>query len=206
MTTYPLTMPTDPKPNQCVIKLDRASSSSESGFTFESQEFLWPGARWIYQIALPSMTREQAAKWASFLAKLKGSFGTFMMGDPAWDTPLGVATGTPLVKGAGQTGLTLLVDGCTPSITDWAKEGDYFQLGTGADSRLHMITEDANTDGSGEVTLTFEPALREAPTDNTPLTFIGAKGVFKMSAKDCASWDVSIGMEHGFSFTAVEKV
>jgi hypothetical protein len=78
--------------------------------------------------------------------------------------------GTPQVKGAGQTGGTLNIDGCTASVTNWMMAGDYFSV----NSELKRLTRNASTDGAGETTLYFEPILRVTPADNATLTVRGA--------------------------------
>jgi hypothetical protein len=75
------------------------------------------------------------------------------------------AAGTSLVKGAAQTGSTLIADGFTtkPSV------GDIFTI-TG-DLQQYAVL--AATDLSGtESTLTISPAIVSAPADNAPMTFV----------------------------------
>ena len=101
----------------------------------------------------------------AFLLNLEGSVNTFNGYDPDAREPRGPAGGTPLVKGGGQAGSTLAVDGCTAGITGWMRAGDYFSV----NGELKMLTRDADTDGSGEATLHFKPALRNSPADDAPL-------------------------------------
>ena len=153
-------------------------SKNYSPFTHQSQTYVWQAKWWSGEVTLIAMKRADYDAWLGFLMELEGSAGTFLLGDPLGATPRGTAWGTPLVKGAGQTGSTLLIDGCTVSIANGLKAGDWFQLGSAATSRLHKLTRDATTDGAGEATITFWPPLREAPADNAPLTVTSAKGVF----------------------------
>jgi hypothetical protein len=129
------------------------------------------GARWRMDITMRQMNRSDAARWIAFLSKLRGISGTFYASDPDWKTNIGVGTGTPLVKGAGQTGTSLLIDGCTASTVGWLKAGDYFSVG----GELKRLTADADTNGSGETTLTFEPYLRASPADNAAITVTAPK-------------------------------
>lgn len=201
-----LNLPSSSCAANVVMTLVRTVGQTVSPFTKESQEFLWPGEQWAMSFDMPPMvSRAVAADWQAFALKLKGKYGRFLAGDPSAKNPRGVATGTPLVKGAGQTGNTLLTDGWTNSVTGILLKGDYFQIGTGSSSRLHMITEDANSNGSGEALLTFEPALRYSPTDNLALTVINPRGVFQLSSNDYA-WSVNPGPVYRLSFQAVEVV
>jgi hypothetical protein len=124
-----------------------------------------PGARWRMTLTLRPMHRDDAAKWITFFLKLRGMSNTFYASDPDWTVNRGPGTGTPLVKGGGQTGNTLTIDGCTPGVSGWLRESDYFSV----NGELKRLTEDVNTDGSGEAALVFEPSLRNAPSDNIPV-------------------------------------
>lgn len=131
-----------------------------------TQTFELGGPRWCARYTLRPMLRADAMLWKAFLLQLKGRVNTFYAYDPDCKEPRGVATGTPLVKGAGQTGTSLLIDGCTPNVTGWLLAGDYFT----ANGEMKQLTQPVNTNGSGEATLYFEPMLRSSPADNAPLT------------------------------------
>jgi hypothetical protein len=166
-------------------------SESTSPFTLSSQVYLHQGQIWSGEVKFPPLNRAQASEVLSFLAQLKGKYGTFLYGDPDYLAlgPRGVGGGTPLVAGTSQTGNTLDVDGF-PALTTVYKKYDYFSLGSGTTQRLYMLTEDAITDSSGAVTLTFEPNLRISPSDNDPLTFTGAKGAMSLST-NITEWDAN---------------
>lgn len=199
-----INMPYELCPSSAVMSIRRVVGRTISPYTLEEQSFKWPGEQWGAEITLPPIKdKEVANAWKAFFVKLKGSYGMFYFGDPSAKTPLGVATGTPVVQGGNQTGNTLVTDGWTNNITGILKAGDYIQIGTGAASKLHMVVEDANSDGSGVANLTIEPALRNSPADNTPITVTNAKGVFRLANNEF-SWSVSPGSIYRISFEAVE--
>jgi len=95
----------------------------------------------------------------------------------------GVAAARPAgitVRGAGQTGNILNVQGFESDKIGRLKAGDYFQLGSGAAAQLYQVTEDANSNASGYATLVFEPPIRTAPADGAVLTITGAKCAFRL--------------------------
>jgi hypothetical protein len=105
-------------------------------------------------------------------------------------TTSGAAASRPAgitVKGASQTGNSLVVWGFGESLSNRLKAGDYIQLGSGSSSRLHMITQDTASDFTGKATLSLWPALRSSPADAAALTVSGAKGVFELTADP--QWD-----------------
>jgi hypothetical protein len=178
---------------------------SQSPFTAVQQVYRYSGQFWEADITLPPMKRADAEYWISFLLKLNGPFGTFLMGDPNGATARGAATGTPLVNGAGQTGNELVTDGWTTSTTGILKAGDYIQLGTGATSRLYKVLDDVNSDGSGNATLTLWPDLRSAPADNAAITVSNTKTTFRLNSAQ-TSWDINEATIYGLTFGAREAL
>lgn len=207
MSTPPLVdLPESTCAANVIMSLTRAVAVTESPFTNEQQAFKWPGEYWQIEFRVPPTTsRDVAAEWKAFGAALEGQYGYFLCGDFSAKTPRGVATGTPLVDGGAQTGNTLTTKGWTPNITGILKKGDYFQLGTATGARLHMLIEDADTDGSGDSILTFVPALRSSPNDEDPLVIQEAKGLFRLMDNTFA-WSVDPGNIHRFSFSAREVI
>lgn len=207
MSTPPLlSLPSSSCIASVVMTLTRAVGVTQSPFTFEEQSYRWPGEMWSMEFALPPIVnRAVAAEWKSFALKLEGQYGRFLMGDPSARLPAGSGAGTPLVNGINQTGNTLVTDGWTPNQQGALLPGDYIQLGTGASSKLHMVTNTVNSDGAGNATLEFVPALRTSPADNAPIVISDAKGVFKLT-NNSFSWQVSPGGIYRISFSAQEVV
>lgn len=206
MTTYPVSMPSNTAIESVVLSMEFVNAISKSPFSLSTQVYDWGGMAWNIDVSLPIMKREVAEEWIAFALSLRGRKGTFLAGDPSGATPRGVGGGTPLVKGAGQTGTTLTVDGCPLSTVGWLKKGDYFQLGTGSSSRLYKLIADANTNGSGETTLEFVPSLRGSPADNAALIITNTKGVFRMDS-NVVPWTAdSKDKIYRYSFTATEDL
>jgi hypothetical protein len=75
--------------------------------------------------------------------------------------------GTVLVRGAAQTGATLIVDG----LTDVPQTGDTFTIGGVA--LVYTVLADATVAG-GIATLSISPSLASSPADNAVITFLTA--------------------------------
>ena len=79
----------------------------------------------------------------------------------AWTTGTS-SGGAPFVNGANQTGTSLNINNLVPSTTIFNK-GDYFAVNTDAFGyELKVVTADCVSDASGEATVEFTPALRDA--------------------------------------------
>jgi hypothetical protein len=206
MITYPLSLPVATKAIQSIeIRAVNAVAYSRSPFTFAGQAFAYSGQMWTADVKLKPMKRADAEQWVAWLLSLRGQLGTFLMGDPMGATARGVATGTPLVNGGSQTGGTLVIDGATNSTSGWLKAGDYIQLGSNGSSRLHKVLADANSDGSGNVTLDIWPHIRVAPADNATVTVSNAKGLFRLSSNEQA-FSINESAIYGMTFAAMEAV
>ena len=203
--TYPLSTPTEIGIASIELSVTNAVAVSRSPFTFSQQVHSYAGQMWSASVSVPPLRKEYIEPWVAFLVSLKGQAGTFLLGDPNNVTPRGVATGTPLVKGADQTGETLEIDGATISTTGWLKAGDYIQLGTASSATLHKVLVDADSDGSGNVTLEIWPGIRTAPADNAAVTVNDCKGVFRLSSNQ-QSWSINESSAYGLQFDAMEAI
>lgn len=182
--TYPLTFPSVSVKDSS-FRLIRSTALSTSPFSFAQQAYFWGGEMWQGEVTFKPVRGDEEAAIRAFMAKLRGKFGTFLYGDPDF-LALGVQgtnNGTPLIKGAGQTGNELETDGWTPNETV-LKAGDYVQTGTGLQSRLYLVVDDVLSDGSGNATINIEPALRSSPVDNSALVTTGAKGLFRLATNE----------------------
>lgn len=205
--TYPLDLPTITGIRNISLIKRAVVSVSRAPFSGAQQVQEHPGQWFEAEIELPPMTRAQAEVWDSFFLKLNGMKGTFLLGDPAGAIPRGSAAttpGTPLVKGAGQTGNQLIIDGLPTSVTGYFKAGDYIQLGSGSTARLHKNLEDVDTNGSGEATLTLWPNLRSSPADNAAVVVSAAKGRFRLASNEMTMSNQLL--VYGGSFSAFEAL
>lgn len=133
-------------------------------------------AKWVYSFTVVPMRDVDARKWGAALARLSKLTDTFRATPPAYSGPTAAYLGpTPEVNGSGQGGLTLDCDGVTPLITV-AFAGDFIEV----NEELKRLTEDAESDASGEVTFTFEPALRQSPANDAPVELQEPKATFRL--------------------------
>jgi len=205
--SFPLSLPTTKTMRAIRLVARNAVGISTSPFTFSQQVYKHQGQRWEADVALPAMTRAEAEEWFSFLVKLNGRYGTFLLGDPH-SAPRGSAkdtAGTPVVNGASQTGSTLAIDGLPTSTTGYLLAGDYIQLGTGSSARLHKVVNDVDTNSSGEATLDIWPDLRSSPADDATVVVSSAKGVFRLSTNE-TSVDINEIEHFGIVFAATEAL
>lgn len=204
--SYPLSLAGLKNPRSVVIRKRSAVGVASSTFTFQPQVYAWSGQLWEADIQLAPMVRADAEAWIAKLVSLNGREGNFLVGpDYANTSPRGVGTGTPLVNGASQTGYDLITDGWTVSQTGIMKAGDWFQLGATSAARLYKVVADANSDISGNSTLTIWPKLRSSPANNDALTVTSPVGRFALADNE-SEWAIDSAKFYGLSFRAVEDL
>ena len=206
--SYPLTLPTVTGIRSINLRARNVVGISQSPFTLKQQVISHSGQQWEAEITLPPMTRAEGEEWVSFLVKLKGQQGTFLLGDPSGATPRGSAAstpGTPLVNGADQTGGSLTIDGAPANASGYLKAGDYIQLGTSSSATLHKVLNDVTTSGSGEANIDIYPSIRTAPADNAAVTVSSAKGIFRLASNE-TNWSINEVTHFGITFAAVEAI
>lgn len=205
--SYPLSLPTTKGIKAIRLTAKNAIGVSTSPFSYAQQVYKHQGQRWQAEVAMPPMSRAEAEEWFSFLVKLKGQFGTFLIGDPH-SAPRGSASstpGTPVVNGASQTGDTLAIDGLPASATGYLKAGDYIQLGSGSAAQLYKVLNDVDSNASGEANLDIWPDLRSSPADDATVVVSDAVGVFRLSTNEIGV-DINEIELFGITFAAIEAL
>ena len=128
------------------------------------------GQRFAITLDFPPMTRSEFAPIKAFIMKQRSQLNNFTVIPPIVSDAQGVASTTISTNASISAGATTCtLDNMTVSTNGILKAGDYFRF-TGQE-KVYMAVEDLNADGSGEGTLTFEPPLRTAVTDNTVIIY-----------------------------------
>src|SRR5690606_6354678 len=133
--------------SRVAFRMINVVGATTSPFTRQQQVQRHQGEGWEVDLTLPPIrNRIVVGQWQAFFASLESSYHTFLLADPDFLTPLGVATGTPVEDSAGSPAVNLARDrvlyakGLTPSTAGILLRGTRLQLGAGEDARLHMVT------------------------------------------------------------------
>jgi len=202
--SYPLTLPTVTGFTTQNFGLTNTISVSISPFTKQEQVYQHDGQQWKATFTLPSMLKDNASVWLSFLLSLRGRRGTFKIGDQDRKTIQGVATGTILVNGASQTGNAINLDGFAVSTSNVFKAGDYIQI----NSYLYMVSADVNSNGSGEATVYVEPSLRsgiETINDGNTVIYTNTTTLMRLDT-NFTNWNTDRVSKYGMSFACSESL
>ena len=158
------------------------------------------GSLWKASLQFNNLSGDDRKVMQAFLVKLNGQQHRFTLQDHS-HTLRGAGGGTLRVNGATQSGTTLVCDGATASVNNYLRAGDYISF----NNELHMVVVDANSDASGNVSLSIAPPIRKTPADNTIVDYtVPVVGVFMLSGP--ASWNTTIDIHSSFNIEAVEDV
>lgn len=191
--TYPLDTPDTIGIEQIEIRAANAVVTSQSPFTYKQQVIAHTGQRWEATVGIPSVRRDKAAEWTAMLVALKGSQGTFLLGDPDYKEPRGTVSSVTVTGDTRDETVSVVMTGSLLA-------GDYIQLGSGATARLHKVLQDQTGDGDLEIW----PALRDDYSGATAI-YTNPKGVFRLS-QNVTSWAINNSSAYGISFEAVEAL
>ncbi len=182
----------------------------ENPFTFQQKIYAWDGQRRKATVRVreldtdPTIAVQEAIEWQTFILKLNGREGTFLMQDPLTYQHRGNYNLSDVwigkVKGADQSGASLDTDGWEPGMADVLKKGDWISIA----NRLHQVLDDVDSDTAGEATLTIWPHARYDLTDNAEIG-VGeqAWGTFRLLEFPRFAYNLDKYMT-GFSFGCVE--
>ena len=202
---YPIEFPSNIGIANFSFGLRVAVARTESPFSFVEQVVKYSGEILEIEVALPPLFRDDAEEFNAFLFKLRGRFGTFLIGDPNGVNPRGSWGGTPVIDGAGQTGDELHITGLPPSVVNVGRTGDYIQLGTGANARLYKLLENASSNAAGEATLLLAPNLRTSPENGSEVIYQNAKGVFRLG-ENLQGFKINDNSIYSLQFKATESL
>jgi hypothetical protein len=191
-------MPTTPGFSSLQVSYKVGTGVNTSPFTQQTQTLIWPGADiWTAHATLPPMNQQSFAPWLGFIHDCQGQANVFQLSlaqNPHPQTTGSSNKGKPIVTGTNPPMTnTLTTSGWPASTFRVLMPGDYIQLGY----RLYMITDQANSDSSGNCTLQVTPSLRETPTAGESVILNSPKGLFRM-AKPVVSYSINEVGVYGF--------
>lgn len=126
-----------------------------------------PGGHWSVTLAYDTLLQNDARFLEAWFAAMRGRAGRVAIHNMGRPLPYGVGGGTPVVNGSA-SGATIPVRGAPTSTTNWLRAGDL----VGLSGTVHRLLADANTDASGNASLSVFPVLRTTAADGAALTLV----------------------------------
>lgn len=161
---------------ECAWGLQHYAMVASSEATGTEQVRLMSPSRWVATLQPPQFLRistGELAEWQALAARLHGRVNVLATHNWVQPAPRGTMRGTLTLAAAAAAGATSIqvTGGSGQAGTTWLA-GDLGQVGTGlGSSQLVMVTAPATANGSGTVTLSIEPPLRDAYPLGTAFTW-----------------------------------
>ena len=140
-------------------------STTDSGKTYRRQV---DGQRWSFTVSYPLMTRANFQPIMAFIVQQRSQKESFTITFPSYLNATGSETGTVLVNGAHSVAdTTIAMDAFAGDGAGRFKAGDFIKF---AHSKVYMVVTDV-TSSSNAATVTIEPPLTTALTNNSSVTY-----------------------------------
>ena len=140
-------------------------SETDSGKSFRRQV---QGQRFSFTVSYPPMKRADFAPIMAFIMKQRSRQEDFTITMPSYLNAQGNETGTLLVNGShSASDTTIAIDGFAGDGAGRLKAGDLLKF---AHDKVYMVVADV-TSSSNSATVTIEPPLRTALSDNSSVTY-----------------------------------
>jgi hypothetical protein len=191
-----LTLPTDPAPAKMGIALISAANTLVPAFGGAEQELLRKGDKYALTFSMPVMTYVQSMDWDDLMGK--GDTVLMRVFQPGLVIP---NPGAPLVKGAGQAGTSLVIDGLPTGYV--IRKGQFMSVVSAGQRFLYRTKTAATANGAGEATVQFRTMLRRPPNDNDVVEI--TQPTIEGFVRDLGEWAVGVERLVGLQFTVRER-
>jgi len=129
------------------------------------------GHNYDITIELTRMSLQESKEFMGWLSSLRGRLNAFNLTIPDISYTTSSYTGSITVKGAGQAGNQIAVDGLPVSTRRILKRGDYVKFETSS-KKVYRLVEDLDSDGAGEGILYLNSImLLSTPNDNERVVY-----------------------------------
>lgn len=190
-----LTLPTDPAPAKMGIAMVTAKNTLTPAIGGAEQELLRKGTRYALTFSMPVMTYVQSMDWDDLMAEGDTVLMRVFQPGLVIQNP-----GTPLVKGAGQAGTSLVIDGLPNGYV--IRKGQFLSVLSAGQRFLYRAKASA-TSVAGTATIPLRTMLRRPPNDNDVVEI--AQPMIEGFVRDLGEWAVGVDRLVGLQFTVRER-
>lgn len=156
----PLILPSSPPPAEMSIGFVRTANDLSPAFAGADQQLRRKGSRYALTYTMPSMSYVESLDWTDLAAEGV----TVVMDVHQPGLVLGDPGAAPLVKGAGQAGALLLIDGVSPGYA--IRKGQFFSVISAGQRFLYRAQAATVATGEGAALVALDTMLRRPPNDN----------------------------------------
>lgn len=129
--------------------------------------------------------------WQAMIMQLRGRTNLLALWNFGRPVPKGTMRGTMTAAATAQ-GATSMTVTASGQASKTLLTGDYLGVGSGLTQQVVMLTADATSNASGVITVSFEPALRNALSAGAAVTWDKPKALFRRT-ESTAGWEYEPG-------------
>lgn len=172
-----ITFPESLKVARCEWAQQRNDVAFRSGFGSQSLELSTP----LWAVTLEATTGLEAngGGWQAVGMQLCGQTHQLALWNHARPVPRGSMRGTMTLNASAAQGATTLSIIASGQVSKTLLQGDYLGIGANLTQQVVMVIADATCNGSGIISVTVEPALRNAFSAGEVVTWNKPKALFR---------------------------
>lgn len=192
-----IALPDSPYPAAMTPRLVTGRAELRPAWGGDIQRLNRAGSRYAIDVTMPVMTYADAQDWSDINDET--STVTMQIVQPGFDPG---APGTTLVKGAAQSGTTLIIDGFTPYYV--LRKNQWISVSTGGRLYAYRVKTEVVASSLGEASVVLTTMLRVSPADNDPVE-IAAPRIEGFATVPGDAWATSTAGHVALSFTIEER-
>lgn len=181
----------------------RRDVSFDSVFGAQSVEVSTP--LWQVSISSPDLLERDSGEWQALMLKLRGQTNQLSLWNHGRPSPRGTMRGTMTLNAAIVQGDVVISIIAASEISKTLLVGDLIGVGTGTTQQVVMVVADATSNGSGVISITVEPPVRNAHSSAAAVTHDKPKVLFRRQQSE-ATWEYSNILASGFSLNLIEDI
>lgn len=148
-------------------------------------------------------SRKRPELWQALMLRLRGRTNQLELWNFGRPAPKGTMRGT-MTAGAAAKGATTMTVTASGQGGRTLLAGDFLGVGTALTQQVVMVTADATANASGVISVSFEPALRNALSAGAAVTWDKPKALFRRTDSK-AGWEHKPGgIVEGMSLSLLE--
>lgn len=172
-----------------------------SGFGAQAVELSSP--LWSVTLEATPGLEANGGGWQALGMELRGRTNQLALWNHARPIPRGTMRGTMTLNSAASQGATTLSIVASGQTGKTLLQGDMLGIGSGLTQQVVMVIANATSDGSGVITATVEPALRNAFLSGESVTWDKPKALFRR-VNSRFGWENYAAVVEGFSLDLLE--
>lgn len=132
--------------------------------------------------------------WQAMLMQLRGRTNQIAVHNFGRPQPLGTMRGIMTLNAAAAQGATTLSVIASGENSKTLLKGDMIGVGSGITKQVVMVVADATSNGSGVISVTTEPALRNAHSSGAAVVWDKPTALFRMR-ESSSKWEYNPGLK-----------